>query len=178
MKKLASFYIEKHNRKDLKDKNTYFYSNGKNKTTVTKEELPSYYLEIIIRGIKYYISLKGIKDIEYRPSFYSKKYMEDDRLFISYKGILTYDSNSFPKNYDLIITGENILTIINKLDELGYNSFTMDKIKSKIDKKNKWYDYWSNRNWDGDYALTSTKEWDEILNGKTKQKTIDFKCNI
>jgi len=178
MKRFANYYIEKHNRKDLKDTNTYLYSNGKNKTAVTKEELPKYYLQIIIRDIKYYISLKGIKDIEYRPSFYSKKFREDDRLFISYKGIFTYDSSSYPKNPDLIITGDNIDIIINKLDEFGYNSFTVDKIKSKIDKKNKWYDYWSNRNWDGDYALTSNKEWDEILNGKPKQKTIGFKHNI
>ena len=179
MKKFANYYIEKHNRKDLKDNDTHLYSNGKNKTAVEIEELPKYYLKLCIRDINYYISLKGIKDIEYRPSFYSKKYMEDDRLFISYKGVLTYSSNSFPKNYDIIITGDNINIVINKLEEFGYNNSTMTKIREQIDKKNKWYDYWSNRNWDGDYALTSAKEWDEILNSnKPKQKKIEFKQNI
>ena len=177
MKRFANYYIEKHNRKDLGDNNTYLYSKGKNKTAVTIDELPKYYLKIIIRGIKYYISLKTIKDLEYRPSFYSKKFREDDRLFISYNGIITHNSNAFPRNYDIVVTGDNIDIIVNKLEEFGYNNLIMDKIKSKIDKKNKWYDYWSNRNWDGDYALTSSSEWDEILNGTSKQKKIEFKIN-
>ena len=177
MKKFANYYTEKHNRKDLTDKDTHLYANGKNKTAVTREELPKYYLQINIRGINYYISLKGIKDIEYRPSFYSKKFRDDDRLIISYRGKFTYDSSSFPKNPDLIITGDNIDIIINKLQELGYDKFTMDRIIEKIDKKNKWYDYWDKRNWNGDYALTSTKEWDEILNGNSKQKKLGFKHN-
>ena len=168
MKKFANYYIEKHNRKDLKDENTYLYSNGKNKTSVKKEELPFYYLKICIRGINYYISLKGIKNIEYKPSFYSKKYMEDDRLLISY-------NNSYNDNYDICITGDNINVVINKLEEFGYDDFVINRIKNQIDKKNKWYDYWSNRNWNGNYALTSSKEWDEILNNKPKQKKIEFK---
>ena len=168
MKKFANYYIEKHNRKDLNDKSIYLYSNGKNKTAVKKEELPIYYLKICIRGINYYISLKGIKNIEYRPCFYSKNYMEKDYLFISY-------NNQISNNYDIIINGDNINIVINKLEEFEYNDLVINKIKNQIDKKNKWYDYWSNRNWNGDYALTSSKEWDEILNGKSKQKKIEFK---
>ena len=176
MKKFANYYVEKHNRKDLSDRDTHLYAYNKNKTAVEVNELPMYYLKICIRGINYYISLKGIKDIEYRPSFYSKKFRDDDRLFISYKGTIIYDSNSFPKNYDLIITGDNIDIIINKLQEFGYNNLSMENIIKKIDKKNKWYDYWSSRNWEGNYALTSTKEWDEIMNSnKPKQKKIEFK---
>ena len=176
MKKFSNYYIEKHNRRDLRDKNTYLYSNGVNKTAVEVKELPIYFLKLCIRDINYYISLRGIKDIEYRPSFYSKKFRDDDRLFISYNGSITYDSNSFPKNYNLIITGDNIDIIINKLEEFGYNSSIINKIKEKLDKKNKWFEYWSNRNWDGEYAFTSPKEWDEILNSG-KQKKIEFKHN-
>ena len=174
MKRFANYYTKKHNRKDLQDKDTYLYANGKNKTAVKIEELPKYYLHICIRDINYYISLKGIKDIEYKPSFYSKSYRDSDRLLISYRGIITSDSNS-----DLIITGDNIDIVINKLQEFGYANLAMENVMKKIDKKSKWYDYWSNRNWDGDYALTSAKEWDEILNSnKPKQKKIEFKQNI
>lgn len=168
MRRFADFYHDGKIKHDkgfyyYKDKDNYLFSYGIYKTKVREEDLPDYYVKLWLYPRYKYISLKGIKDLYYRPSFFTNHYRKDDFLYISYSDEIKFDNQGFAVNYDEVIYGPEIDHFIMKLTIYGYDKKRLDEINRLIDKKNKWFDYWDKRGWDGNYSFTSQEIWKEIL---------------
>lgn len=170
MKKYADYYHDgkiKHNRKDglyyYMDKDNYLFSKGIYKTKITENDLPSYYIKLWQHPRYKYVSLKGIKDIHYRPSFFTNHRRRDDFLFISYNDKLVLDDRGFSYDYDVSIYGPEIDHFIKELEKYGFDKNKLDEIRKLMEKKDKWFNYWEEHNWYGNYSYTSDEIWKEIL---------------
>ncbi len=178
MDKFSNFYIEK---KDKQNRDC-LYSKGIYKTSIKEADLPDYFVKLFLAYKTQYISLKGIKDICYRPSYFTNHYRKDDSLYISYDKQLVDSGHGYKDGYDVVIWGLPIDIFIEKyekfVDVFGYDRTILDSIKESMDKKTKWFKYWDKRNWDGNYSFTSSEEWKEILTEheeSPKQMTIGIK---
>lgn len=175
MKKLAAYYIDgkvKYNKKDgfyyYQDKENYLFSQGIYKTKIKEEDLPNYYIKIWLYPRYVYISLKNIKDIYYKPNFHFNHWIKDDSLYISYKDKLNIDERGSCDNWDVVIWGSEIDHFVNELEKDNYNKIKIQEIKDLMNKKNKWFKYWDEHNWNGNYFFTSEEVWKEILDDKVK----------
>lgn len=169
MKKYANYYYDgkiKHNKNRLdyyKDNNNYLFSYGIYKTKIKAVDLPDYFVKIWLYPRYKYISLKGIKDLYYRPSFFTNHWRKDDLLYLSYGKNLDIDESGYVNIYDEIIYGPEIDHFIEEISKYGYNKSKLDEIKKLMNKKDKWYKYWKEHDWDGCYSYTSDEVWKEIL---------------
>ena len=68
----------------------YLYSNKWGRTTLTVSDLPEWYYE---GPYEYYYSLKGIKDVAFRPSPFENHIDKDSRIYLSYNDKLNKDEN-------------------------------------------------------------------------------------
>ena len=171
MKKYASYYHDgklKYNKGwyYYQDFNNYLFSKGRYKTKIKEEDLPDYFVKLWLYPRYEYISLKGIKDIYYKPNFFTNHYRKDDLLYITYDNKLVIDDKGYINNYDVLIYGTEIDKFIDELNKFGYDKNKLKEIDALIEKKNKWYNYWEKHNWDGDYSFTSETIWKEILGEK------------
>ncbi len=71
---------------DTRLPNGYLYSNGRNATKITPEELPDHYIKMMVYKVEGYLSIKGIKDVVYKPNYRINHMHKDDFLYISYTG--------------------------------------------------------------------------------------------
>ena len=171
MKKFAHYYTDskekyyKHKFYLYKDQNGYLFSEGFFHTKTKEEDLPDYYLKIWLYPFYKYLSLKNIKDIYYRPCFLTNHWRKDDLLYISYQDKIVLDENGYASNYDTIIYGHPIDIFINALEKQNYANKQIKEIRKLLTKKDKWYQYWQDHNWDGNYSFTSKEVWQEILKG-------------
>ncbi len=170
MKKLATYYVDgkiKYNKKNglyyYQDNDKYLFAQGIYKTKIKEEDLPDYYIKVWLHPKYIYLSLKGIKDVSYRPNFHNNHYRKYDALYISYNNKLIINQDGYCNNYDIMIWGPEINHIVKELEKCKYKPAKMRKIKNLMDKKNKWYKYWDDRNWNGNYFFTSEEVWNEIL---------------
>ena len=169
MKQFSNYYQDgkiKYDGKKMycyKDKNNYLFSKGIYETETKEEDLPDYFVKIWFNPIYKYISLKNIKDIHYRPNFFTNHWRKDDFLYISYKEELILNDRDRPVDYDVLIYGPEIDNFIKRLTEYDYNKNKINKIKKIMNKKDKWFNYWKEHNWDGNYSNTSEETWKEIL---------------
>ena len=172
MKKYSNYYHDgkiKYNGKNFyyyQDKNNYLFSMGIYHTKIKEEDLPDYYIKLWLYPRYKYLSLKNIVDIFYRPNFFTNHYRKDDLLYISYKDKISVNNDNYGKNFDVVIYGPSIDTFIDKLSKYNYDKKKIDKIKKLMDKKDRWYRYWDEHNWNGNYSYTSNEIRNEILNDK------------
>jgi len=169
MKKYANYYHDgkiKHSKGNLyyyKDENNYLFSKGIYRTKIKEEDLPSYYIKLWLYPRYEFISLKGIKDILYKPCFLTNHWRKDDTLFISYSKKLVLNDNGWIDDYDISIYGSVIDTFIVAVSKYYSNQNKLNEIKKSMEKKDKWYKYWEEHNWNGNYSYTSDEIWNEIL---------------
>ncbi len=170
MKKFSTYYTDskiKWNRKDglyyYEDENGYLFSKGIYRTKTKEKDLPKYYIKLLLHSKYLYLSLKGIKDIHYKPSFYTNHWRKDDALYISYTKKLVIEDEGHCYNRDVVISGPEIDHFINELEKYDYNKRKIKEIKDLMNKKTKWYKYWDERNGAGDYHRISDEVWKEIL---------------
>ena len=62
----------------------YLYANGRNRTKIKPEDLPEYYIPLMVYKVNGYISVDGIKEVVYRPNYWINHMHKDDFLYISY----------------------------------------------------------------------------------------------
>ena len=161
MKKYAEYYHDgkiKCNRDGLyyhTDDNHYLFSYGIYRTKIKEEDLPDYYVKLWLYPRQVYLSLKNIKDIYYRPSFFTNHWRKDDLLYISYNDLLDIRDNGYADKYDVIVYGPELDHFIEKLKEYGYDNNKLQEIALLMQKKDKWYKYWEEHNWKGNYSFTS-----------------------
>lgn len=169
MKLFSNYYHDgkiKHNKDGLyyyRDKDNYLFSKGIYKTKIKEEDLPNYFVKIWLCPRQEYISLKGIKYIHYRPSFFTNHWRKDDFLFISYNNEFTLNDRCFSYDCDVSIHGSAIDYFIDELEKYGFNKNKINEIRKLMEKKDKWFNYWEEHNWNGDYSYTSEEIWKEIL---------------
>lgn len=170
MKKFANYYHDgkiKYDRINghyyYKDKDNYLFSEGIYKTKIKEEDLPNYYIKVWLYPRYKYISLKNIRDIYYRPSFFTNHWRKDDSLYISYNNKIVLNEHGYGEVYDEVIWNGEIDNFIEKLEIFGYDQNKINKIKKTMEKKDKWYKYWDKHDWNGDYSFTSEEVWKEIL---------------
>ena len=173
MKRFANNYHDgkiKSNKIDglyyYQDKENYLFSRGIYKTKIKEADLPDYFVKVWQYPRYKFIALKEIKYVYYRPSFFTNHRRKDDLLFISYNKDLALNEREMTMEYDEIINGPEIDSFIDKLEKYGYDKNRIEEIKKLIDKKDKWYKYWNERNWKGNYSYTTEEIWIEILGDK------------
>ena len=149
-----------------KDLNNYLFSMGIYKTKIKEADLPDYYIKVWQYPRYKYISFKAIKDIYYRPGFFTNHWRKDDFLFISYNDIIKCNDRGFAINYDELIYGLEIDAFMKALNEYGYDNVKLEEIDPLMKKKDKWFQYWEKHNWKGNYSFTSEDIWKEILGDK------------
>lgn len=168
MKKYANYYHDgklKFNKKlcYYKDSDNYLFSEGIYKTKIKEDDLPDYFVKLWLCPRYEYISLKNIKDIIYKPNFFTNHWRKDDLLYLSYDNEIVIDNNGYVVNYDVALYGSSIDYFISELEKYDYDQYKLDEIKKLMNKKDKWYNYWENHNWEGNYSFTSPEIWKEIL---------------
>ena len=169
MKKYANYYDDgkiKHGSDGLyyyKDNDNYLFSRGIYKTKIKEEDLPNYFIKMWLYSRNKYISLKGIKYIYYRPSFFTNHWRKDDFLFISYDNEFTLNERGFAYDSEISIYGPEIDHFIDELEKYEFDQNKINAIRNLMEKKGKWYKYWKEHDWDGNYSFTSDEIWEEIL---------------
>lgn len=172
MKLFSNYYYDgklKYNKDGLyyfKDKENYLFAKGIYKTKIKEEDLPNYFIKLWLYPRYKYISLKGIKDIHYRPSFFTNHWRKDDLLYISYDKKLLIEKDNYVDSYDVLIYGPEINHFIDELEKYGFNENKISEIRKLMEKKDKWFKYWEEHNWNGNYSFTSKEIWKEILSDK------------
>ena len=84
-------------------------------------------------------------------------------LYISYSDPIKIDENHYALNCDTCIYGSEIDHFMEELEKFGYEKSKITEIKKLMEKKDKWYKYWEDHDWDGNYSFTSKEIWKEIL---------------
>ena len=170
MKKLSTYYTNgkvKYNSKVgfyfYQDENNYLFAKEIYKTKIKEEDLPDYYIKVWLYPKFIYLSLKDIRDIYYRPDFMFNHWRKYDFLYISYQDKLKIKERGYCDNSDIVIWGPEIDNIVNELEKYDYDKLKIKEIKSLMDKKDKWFDYWDKHDWNGNYSFTSDEIWKEIL---------------
>lgn len=121
--------------------NGYLYAKGKYATKITAEDLPEHYIAGVIFKSDGYISVKGIKDIAFRPNYFTKHLHRDDHMFISYDKPIykTVDEHGFVdyQGYDAVIYGGVIVRFIRAVRKFG--NYDIEPIAEEVRKKEKYF---------------------------------------
>lgn len=111
MKRFANYYHDGKFNEEwyyYQDKDNYLFSKGIYKTKIKEEDLPDYFVKIWLWPRYKYMSLKGIKDIIYKPNFFTNHYRKDDMLYISYDKKIELGDYGLPINDDVLIYAPEI----------------------------------------------------------------------
>ena len=142
----APFYTErklgiKNLFHDTRLPNGYLYSNGRNATKITAEDLPDHYIKMMVYKVDGYLSIKGIKDVVYKPNHRINHMHKDDFLYISYTTPIMseVDERGYRSfyNYDALLWGNNILTFIRAVRKFG--GYDIEPIATEVIKKEKFF---------------------------------------
>ena len=121
--------------------NGYLYSNGRNATKITAEDLPDHYIPLTVFKVEGYIATEGIKDIVYRPNYKINHLHKDDFLYISYSTPIKSEVNQRGYteyyNYDALLWGNNIVEFIRAVRKRG--SYDIEPIAAEVIKKEKFF---------------------------------------
>lgn len=121
--------------------NGYLYSKGLFRTKITADDLPDHYIEGTVFKVDGFISVKGIKYIEYKPNYRINHMHRDDYLYVSYDEPIEKVVGDFGRieynNYDAILWGGMILTFIRAIRK--YKSFDIEPIAEEVKKKEKFF---------------------------------------
>ena len=117
--------------------NGYLYSKGRYKTTITPEELPSYYIPLMVYKVYGFLSTEGIKDIVYKPNYHINHMHKDDFLYISYNSPITsvIDQWGFElyQDYDVLLWGWSIVIFIKAIQKA--KSYDIESIAEEVKRK-------------------------------------------
>lgn len=144
-KKYANFYTDRkfkninHNLVKIIDENNHLFANGIYKTKILEEDLPEYFVKVYF-GSKYqFISVKNIKDMLYKPNYFTSHLYKDDFLYISYdKPIVRDKNNNFYTDYEILIYSSAIVDFIKAVKE--NNTYDVKNIEDELNKKIEWYE--------------------------------------
>lgn len=144
-KRYANFYTDRkfkivnHNLVKITDENGYLFAKGIYKTKILEKDLPKHFVKLYW-GSKYqYVSIKNIKDILYKPNYFTNHLYKDDFLYISYdKPIVKDKINNYYLNYEIILYGYAIVDFVKVIK--ANNTYNVEKIEEELNKKRKWYE--------------------------------------
>lgn len=142
----APFYTEErtglvglYNRTRLPE--GYLYSSGRYKTKIAPKDIPKHYVYGMIYKVQGYISIKGIKDIVYRPNYHSVHLFRDDMLYVSYDKPITSKENRYGTldyfDYDALLWGPMIVDFIRAVRK--YKSYDIEQIYEDVKNKQQFY---------------------------------------
>ena len=143
-KKYANFYTDRkyktinHHLVKVSDKNNFLFANGIYKTKILEEHLPEYFVKLYFGVKNQYISVRNIKDILYKPNYFTSHLYKDDFLYISYdKPIIRNKTDNYYINYEVLIYGSAIIDFIKALKE--NNTYDVKNIEEELNKKREWF---------------------------------------
>lgn len=121
--------------------NGYLYSRGQYKTKITAEDLPRHFVYGWVYKVMGYVSVKGIKDIVYKPNYYTNHLHRDDILFVSYDMPITTKENRFGSldyfDYDVLLWGPMIVDFIRAIRKL--KSYDIESIAKEVKNKEDYF---------------------------------------
>ena len=143
-KKYSNFYTnskfkrENNNLVKVKDENNCLFAKGIYKTKILEENLPDYFVKVYFGYKDYYISTQNIKDMLYKPNYFTSHLYKDDFLYVSYdKPILRNKTDSFYINYEILIYSSAIVDFIKAVK--SNNTYDVEKIEEELNKKREWF---------------------------------------
>lgn len=127
--------------------NNCLYSNLRNPTKITPEDLPEWF----VKGRYYknhgFLSAKGVVDLVYKPNMWINHMFRDDSLYISYnKPIREIERESFGRmikdyeDYDYVIDGTYAIEFVaavkkySDFDTSAMEKAILDKVDYYVDK--------------------------------------------
>lgn len=122
------------------------YDRGRMKAKTKVELLSPDFCKIHCKSIWYmdgFLKTSTIKHIVYKPSFLNH-ILKDDTLYISYDRSIKEETDknlTFYKDYDFILSGSDIVRVLNSLDEYGTQNIKpeVQKAKQAVNKKVDWF---------------------------------------
>lgn len=122
------------------------YDRGKMKAKIKAEQLSPDFCKIHCKSIWYmdgFIKISTIRHIAYEPSFLNH-ILKDDCLYISYERSIkkeTENDRSFYKDYDFILSGSDIIRVLNSIDTYGTQNIKaeLQKVRAGVNKKIEWF---------------------------------------
>ncbi len=126
--------------------NGCLFSKGQYPTSLTKADLPEWFVELYLRGRRY-VDTKNIKEIVYKPSFTSDNHLyKDDFLYISYDKPITIRETEtgwkYYEDYDVLLWGWPIRNFVDsalKFVKDGDIHSKLEEIDQKLKEKIVWY---------------------------------------
>lgn len=144
-KKYAIFYTDRkfksidHSIVKVIDENNYLFAKGIYKTKILEEDLPDYFVKTYYGYKEHYISTKNIKDMLYKPNYFTSHLYKDDFLYVSYdKPIVRDKKNSFYINYEILIYGSSIVDFIEAVKM--NDTYEVGNIEEELHRKREWYE--------------------------------------
>lgn len=118
------------------------FAGGIYPSNVTEADLPDTFVELLIRGEKSYLNAAGVKDLRYKPNYFSDNHLfKDDFLYISYseplKEVKDKTGYTHIDEYDRLLWGYSIVSFVEAVKEK--TDFPVDNILEEIHKKQIWY---------------------------------------
>lgn len=133
-------------RETLDTTSGQLYDRGKMKAKITVNDLTPDFVKIHCKAIWYmdgFLKLSTIRHISYEPS-HLNHLLKDDSLYISYSGLIRKEvEGAFTtyKGYDFILSGNDIIHVLNALEEYGQTNIKpeLQKAKAAVSKKIEWF---------------------------------------
>jgi len=123
------------------DEQGYLFSRGIYRTKILPSDLPEWFVYGYIHRQHGYISARGVRDLLYRPSYYSDHLFKDDLLFVSYNAPIEPDKESTQgiwfHGYDHIVFGSMIIPFLEAVRK--YSDYDTAEIMIQIEKKKEWH---------------------------------------
>ncbi len=121
--------------------NGWLYSNGRNKTKITPEDLPENYIPLMVYKVSGFIRLDGIVDMVFKPNYHINHLHKDDFLYVSYTIPIKTEVDQTGcrryYDYDVLLWGGNIIYFLQELQ--GKGTYDISKIVDEVKKKEVFY---------------------------------------
>ncbi len=126
---------------DTKLPNGWLYAKGRYRTKVTPEDLPDHFIHMTVFKVEGYISVEGIKDIKYSPTYCFNHIHKYDYLYISYDKPITSTTDERGHDnldgYNAVLYGQNIVKFIREVRKRG--NYDIEPIAQEVIKKEKYF---------------------------------------
>ena len=122
---------------DVRNDEGTLFSQGHYKTKILPADLPEWY----VHGRYYrnfgFLSAKDVKDLYYRPTFFTNHFLKDGLLFISYGEKIVPNQDVLKiTGYDERICGCEIIVFLKATEK--YSDYEISEIKVEIENKRQW----------------------------------------
>lgn len=141
------------------------FSSGRYKTSIRPEDLPSWYMIAWTYGRTGWINVDNITDIYYVPNKWINHLFRDDFIYVKFGGKLEFeddtDKHKYVKNYDMIVSGHDIIELLAYLTLYKKNSgLPIEDIKEQVEDKVVYYE----KNFSEEHDAISLDEYKRIYN--------------